>query len=88
MAERPSLLELERLVAGGRAAEALQLIRKILEAIDSRRGDLGGVMIGPRYAGASEEDVAVVFATALRPHLGSSLSNPICRFQWRCTSVS
>jgi hypothetical protein len=76
MAEKPSLAELERLVAGRHPAEALPLALKILEAIDQRRGNLDYVATGPRYPGATEEDAAVVFATRFAAAFGRLMIEP------------
>jgi hypothetical protein len=63
MTDRPSLPELERLVAGHRLPEALDMALKILGAIESRAGRIDRVAVGVAYPGGSEEDNALIFAT-------------------------
>jgi hypothetical protein len=76
MTEKPSLPALERLVAGHRNAEALQLVLNILQAIDNRAGRLDGVVAGTTYPGSTEEDAAIVFATRFAAVFGCLLAEP------------
>ena len=74
--DRPSLPVLERLVAGQRYPEALQMVLAILQAIDNRAGRLDDVAAGASYPGSSEEDLALVFATRFAAVFGRLLTEP------------
>jgi hypothetical protein len=63
MPDDPSLPALERLVTEHRLPEALQMTLRILQAIDSRGGRIDRVVAGISFRGASQEDIAVIFAT-------------------------
>ena len=76
MTEKPSLPTLERLVAGRRNAEALQMALKILEAIDNDFGRLNDVATGATYPGGGEEDAALVFATRFAAAFGRLMTEP------------
>jgi hypothetical protein len=70
MTEKPSLADLEQLVARRQNAEALQLALDILQSIDIRRGGLGDIAAGATYPGGSEEDTVLIFATRFAAAFG------------------
>ena len=74
MTDKPSLPALERLVAGQRHAEALQMALQLLQAIDNRGGRLDGVVVGATYPGGGDEDIAVTFATRFAAAFGRLLT--------------
>jgi hypothetical protein len=80
MADKPSLPELERLVAERRGAVALQVALAILQAIDGRYGSLNGVVFGPSHPGIGEERAAVNFATRFAAAFGRVMSDPALDF--------
>jgi hypothetical protein len=75
MTDQPSLPALERLAAGHRKAEALQMVLSVLQAIDSRGGRIDGTVVGATSPGVSEEDAAVVFATRFAAVFGRLLTD-------------
>ena len=76
MINRPSLPELERLVAGQHYPAALQMLLNILQAIDNRAGRLDDVAADATYPGSSEEEIALVFSTRFAAAFGRLLTEP------------
>ena len=76
MSDKPSLPLLERLVADHRYPEALQMVLRILDAIDNRAGRIDNVVAEIKYHGGTEEDIAVVFATRFAAAYGRLLTEP------------
>jgi HMW1C N-terminal/HMW1 domain 2 len=80
MSDRPSLPQLERLIADQRYAEALEMVLSILQAIDNRAGRVDTLIAGVNYPGGTEEDIAVVFATRFAAVFGRLLTEPSLEF--------
>jgi hypothetical protein len=80
MSDRPSLPQLERLIADQRYAEALDMVLTILQAIDNRAGRVDTLIAGVNYPGGTEEDIAVVFATRFAAVFGRLLTEPSLEF--------
>jgi hypothetical protein len=78
--ERPSLPQLERLVADQRYTEALEMVLSMLQAIDNRAGRVDNLLAGVNYPGGTEEDIAVVFATRFAAVFGRLLTEPSLEF--------
>jgi hypothetical protein len=80
MADRPSLPQLERLVADQRYTEALEMVLSMLQAIDNRAGRVDNLLAGVNYPGGTDEDIAVVFATRFAAVYGRLLTEPSLEF--------
>lgn len=70
MTDKPSVAELERLVAEGRSAQALQVALAILQAIDDRAGRLDGVVAGAAQQTMHDETAIVAFAARFAAAFG------------------
>lgn len=73
---QPSILLFQRLAAEGRYTEALASALAILQAIDNHNGRLDGVVADKAFPAASEEDLAVVFATRFAAAFGRLVIEP------------
>src|SRR5262249_34925259 len=80
MSDRPSLLQLERLVADQRYADALEMVLRILPAINNARGGVENLIAGVNCPGGTDEDIAVVFATRFAAMFGRLLTEPSLEF--------